>query len=386
MLHAHPIFDEAQVLLVTEERETVSAVAHALGTNGEFGNRRVCRSLQQLAIRLETGRTPAVLVDIDREPKRTLADLEPIINRFPETRFLVLSSTRVDDLMLGAMQIGARHFLVKDQLLGDLPDVLARIIPTAAARKKIAGPIVTVLSASGGCGATTLAANLGHEIHLLSGEPAMLVDLDCFYGGVATYLGLDGQYGVADVLGHPAAIDADLIQTTSVPCGKGVRALLSPASTNFRAAGPLAPERLPEMVEAVAASSACTVIDAPRLGPVIEATLANMSRATLLVFQLCVKDVRVARIMRSSLIDAGVAAERILMIANRYRKRHSMVGIQDAATVFGTRVESLPNDYKPASLAMNFGQPLAEASPRSVLRRDIARLAATIRKDFLMSN
>lgn len=386
MLCASPSFDESQVLLVTEERETVSAVAHALGTNGEFGNRRVCRTLQQLAIRLESGRTSAVLVDIDHEPKRTLADLEPIINRFPDTRFLVLSSTRVDDLMLGAMQIGARHFLVKDRLAGDLPDVLARIVPTGSARKKTAGPIITVLSASGGCGATTLATNLGYEVHLLSGEPAMLVDLDCFYGGVATYLGLDGQYGVADVLGHHAAIDSDLIQTTSVPCGKGVRALLSPASTNFRAAGPLAAERLPEMVEAVAATAACTVLDAPRLGPSIESTLANMSRATLLVFQLCVKDVRVARIMRTSLIDAGVASERILMIANRYRKRHSMVGIQDAAAVFGTRVESLPNDYKPASLAMNFGQPLAEAAPRSVLRRDIARLAATIRKDFLASN
>jgi len=36
-------------------------------------------------------------------------------------------------------------------------------------------------------------------------------------------------------------------------------------------------------------------------------------------------------------------------------------------------------------VALNFGQPLAQAAPRSALRRDIARLAAKIRQDFLLS-
>jgi len=384
MLRHNPSFDANQVLLVSEERETVSAVADALLSNGEFAGRRVCRTLQQLTMRLESGRTAAVLVDIDRQPARTLADLEPIINRFPDTRFVVLSRERADGRMLEAMQIGARHFLVKQSIAEELAEVLRRLVPDGGARRRTSGPLVTVLSASGGCGATMLAANIAHELHLLSGEQTLLVDLDCYYGGVATYLGLEGQYGVADVLGHPGAIDSDLIQTTAVPYGKGIRALLSPASTNFRATGALSPERVPELIDGLAGSAACTVIDAPRLGTVIESMLARAGAATLIVFQLCVKDIRVARTMRNALLESGVEAGRIVMVANRFRKRHSMVSVEDAIAVFGNRVERLPNDYKPASVALNFGQPLADAAPRSSLRRDIARLSGKIREDYLI--
>ena len=63
-----------------------------------------------------------------------------------------------------------------------------------------------------------------------------------------------------------------------------------------------------------------------------------------------------------------------------------MVSLDDAAAVLGNRVERLQNDYKAASAALNFGQPLAEAAPRSYLRRDIVRLAEIIRKNFLLGH
>jgi len=211
MLSPNPTIDANQILLVTDERETVSAVASALSTNGEFAGRSVCRNLQQLTLRLELGRTAAVLVDIDRQPQRILADLETVIARFPDARFVVLSRERADGLMIEAMQIGARHFLVKQSISEDLAEVLHRLVPSGPTKRRTSGAMITVLSASGGCGATMVAANIAHEIQLLSGEQTLLVDLDCYYGGVATYLGLEGQYGLNDVLGHSAAIDSDLI-------------------------------------------------------------------------------------------------------------------------------------------------------------------------------
>jgi len=385
MLRPNPTIDANQILLVTDERETVSAVASALSTNGEFSGRSVCRNLQQLTLRLELGRTAAVLVDIDRQPQRILADLETVIARFPDARFVVLSRERADGLMIEAMQIGARHFLVKQSISEDLAEVLHRLVPSGPTKRRTSGAMITVLSASGGCGATMVAANIAHEIQLLSGEQTLLVDLDCYYGGVATYLGLEGQYGLNDVLGHSAAIDSDLIQTTSVPFGKGMRVLLSPASTNFRTSGPLPSDRLTEAIEAISGAAACSVFDAPRLGSAVESILARASRVTLIVFQLCVKDIRVARVMRNAMVESGVDAGRIVMVANRFRKRHAMVNVEDAIAVFGDRIERLQNDYKPACVALNFGQPLAEAAPRSALRRDIARLAAKIRQDFLLS-
>jgi pilus assembly protein CpaE len=386
MVHANPTFDPNQVLLVTDERETVTAVSDALMTNGAFAGSRVCHSLSQLVLRLESTKTAAVLVDIDHQPERTLADLEAVIARFPDSRFVVLSRERGDSLMIEAMQVGARHFLVKHSIREELADILHRLVPGGPLKRKTDGPMVTVLSASGGCGATSIAVNLAKELHLLSGEQTLLVDLDCYYGGIATYLGLEGQYGLGDVLAHRAAIDSDLIHTTSTPSGKGMRTLLSPASTNFRTSGPLASERIAEAVEALSAAGTTTVIDAPRLGSVVESIVARSSRVTLLVFQLCVKDIRTAKAMRAGLLESGIEPERILSVANRFRKRHSIVNLDDAAAVLGNRVERLQNDYKAASAAQNFGQPLADAAPRSVLRRDIVRLAEIIRKNYLLGH
>lgn len=382
-MHTNPIFDPNQVLLVTDERDTVSAVSEALKTNGEFSGSRVCRGIPQLVLRLESGRSAAVLVDIDQQPGRILADLESVISRFPDSRFVVLSKERGDSLMIEAMQVGARHFLVKQSIREDLADVLHRLVPSGPLKRKTESPLITVLSAGGGCGATSIAVNLAKELHLLSGQQTFLVDMDCYYGGVATYLGLEGQYGLGDVLTHRGAIDPDLIQTTSVPCGNGMRALLSPASTNFRTAGPLASQRLPDAVKALSHSGTCTVIDAPRLGSEMDALLALSSRVTLLVFQLCVKDIRAAKAIQDSLLRAGVEPNRVLAIANRFRKRHSIVNLDDAGAVLQCRIERLQNDYKAASAALNFGQSLADAAPRSILRREIVRLAETIRKNYL---
>jgi hypothetical protein len=63
-----------------------------------------------------------------------------------------------------------------------------------------------------------------------------------------------------------------------------------------------------------------------------------------------------------------------------------MVTVEDAMAVLGDRIERLQNDYKAASRAMNFGQALADAAPRSGLRREIMRLAERIRRDYLLGD
>jgi pilus assembly protein CpaE len=286
--------------------------------------------------------------------------------------------------MVEAMQIGVRHFLVKESISGNLTDVLNRLMPKNPARRSGQGRMITVLSASGGCGATTVATNIAHELYLLGGEKTLLVDFDSYFGGVGTYLGLSGQYGLLDVLNHPMAIDRDLIQSTTIPYGSGLRVLLSPASTNFRTTGPLVSDRISESLSAIADAARFVVADAPRLGSVVECAMAQFSAAILIVFQLCVKDIRVAKLIRNGLLEKGIDASRIVMVANRFRKRYTMVGIEEAAVAIGDRIWRLPNDYKPATAAQNLGQLLADAAPRSALRRDIAQLASKLLQNVLL--
>ncbi len=367
------------LVLVTDDSETVNAVASAVEQNGELASEGVCSDLRQLVVVLQHTPAAAVLVDIDPGPKRMLTDLDPIITRFTNSRFIVLSSASSNDLMLEAMQAGARHFLVKQSIATHLADVLQRLAPNGSAKTGKRGAAITVLSASGGCGATTIAVNLANELQLAAAEPALLVDLDCSYGAVASYLGLEGQYGLADVLVSRSRIDRHLITSTAVPYSEQLQVLLSPVSIDPANPAQLVYPHLGDALHACKRAYRFTVVDAPRVAMDVAVSLADGSQVTLIVFQLAVKDIRAARSTVRILTERGIPAARIVPLVNRYRKRRSTVTLEEArAAMGGVPLRCVHNDFRRASRAIDYGQPLAQAAPRSVLRRDLSRLAAAL--------
>lgn len=369
-----------QVLLMTAEPATTAAVASALELNGRFANDGVCRNLSELVDRLESSPNAGVLVDIDPQPSRILADLDAIITKFGDARFIVLATAHRDELVLEAMQIGARHFLLKESIGADLAGAFQRLIRRSLSAMQ--GKVVTVLGSGGGCGATTIAINLANELHLVASERVLLVDLDCWYGAVGAYLGLKGQYGIEDVLADSNRIDGQLIHSTALEYGDGLRALISPAGGRYSEPGPLQYEHLGRVVAACKDAYRYTVIDSPRVTMSVAADLAHASELTLIVFQLSVKDIRVARDTFSALRDRGVPPNRIMPLVSRYRKRHSMITLEEAQTALGKSVVigRISNDYKSAIRGINYGQPLADAAKRSSLRREIRQIAAKIHK------
>jgi pilus assembly protein CpaE len=370
----------ALVPLLTDETETERAVAAALVSSGRLAPGPVCRVISELVARLESEPAPLVLVDIDREPKRILKEIDPVIGRFSGTRFVVISKEMRSDLVLDAMQAGARHFVLKGSIPAELTSVLDGLVVLNGTSKHGAhrGSAVTVLSASGGAGATTIAVNLAGELQLMSSEPALVVDLDQAYGAVAAYLGLRGQYGIADVLSAGSRIDRELVATTTVVHAQDIHVLMSPSSTNFASPAPLHFEHLEQALRACRDAYRHTVVDAPRVTLDAAATLAHASDITLLVLQLTVKDVRVAREMLTQLAARGISADRILPVANRYRKRSHMLTLDEAQRALGVPPIVITNDFKSAINAINFGQLLAQAARRSALREDLRKLAQRV--------
>lgn len=369
------------VLLVTNDPETATAVASALDSIDRSTSDGLCQNLDELVARLERAPTKGVIVDIDPAPSQVLSDLDPIVSKFPEVRFVVLSSVQSDELVLEAMQIGARHFMLKQSIAPELGRALERLVPKGAATDQDRGAVITVLGASGGCGATTLAINLAYELHLAISEPVLLVDLDCCYGAVGAYLGLDGQYGIHDILADTERVDAQLVSSTALPYSDGLHALLSPASINNSEVDSLQYEHLSPAIDACKHAYKYTVIDAARVPIAVAANLALTSKLTLIALQLSVKDIKAARRLLSGLADRRVSADRIMPIANRYHKRHSMISLKEAETALGgVSLGRVRNDYGNAMRGINYGQALAQAAPRSAVRRDIQELAAKVVK------
>src|SRR4051812_6241157 len=177
------------IVLMSDQPATASAVNAALEVNGGSAPTAddLCQDVRDLAVRLEqTGGAHAALVDIDGRPNQILAALEPVVRRFPETRFIVLANSMESELMLEAMQMGARHFMAKQSIPATLAGVLDRLCSNGGGRgaSERDGNILSVLSAGGGCGATTIAVNLAAELQLAGSTSNLLIDLDYSYGAV----------------------------------------------------------------------------------------------------------------------------------------------------------------------------------------------------------
>jgi pilus assembly protein CpaE len=374
----YTVADRERLLLVTSESETVSDVSAALALNGRFELAPPCRFLADLSGRLERAQVPAVLVDIDADPARAFEGLAPIVARFVETRFIVLSSTLRNGLVLEAMQIGARHFLIKRSIRAELLPVLHRLLPDRLSDRPAHGVLTTVLSAGGGCGATTVAFNLANEIGLETAEPVLLIDLDCCYGAAAPYLGLEAEYGIADVLAYDGEIDGHLIRSSTVAYSDQVHVLLSPTSINFSQPKPLRHESLAAVVAACKRSYRHTVIDAPRVSMDLAADLAKASRATLIMFQLMVKDIHGARSIRSALAERGVPQDRVVPLVSRHGKRNPVSLKETEKALGGAKLRTVRNDFRSTLRSITYGEPLAKAAASSRLRRDIRQLALDI--------
>ena len=159
------------IWVMTAESETASAVTAALELDETFTPIRVCDNFESLQDGLKSNPTSAVLVDIDMDPSKILSDLRYVIDQYPHTRFIALASKQDGAMVLEAMQAGARYFLEKKSLNTDLNANLYRLVQNGHSRPKRAGHAVTVLSASGGCGATTLIINLAHELKRAHARP-----------------------------------------------------------------------------------------------------------------------------------------------------------------------------------------------------------------------
>jgi len=361
-------------ILVTAAGDVAARITEAMGDDPVLAPVERVSGLEALAAALPNASCALVLVDIAEDPQDILADLSPIVDAHPDKRFVVVSQTFDRDLLFLAMQAGARHFLPIDWIGPEVRLICRDLVDQVRGGAAGSGDIVTVLSASGGCGATTLSIALAADLARLRGARTVLIDLDTRLGGAANHLGLEGEYGIANVLERGPGLDPELLASTAVSASD-IDVLLSPATVDFEEPAPLDFSRLEEVARVLRTAYGATVIDAPRVGADVAAELAGLSTAALLVTELNVSDLRSARAILRSL-RARDAGQRVRIVASRVRKGGG-VTIADAVETLELEENPLvvPEDHAGAIRALNAGVPVHNAAPKSPLARALGKIA-----------
>ena len=370
----------SNILLMTKDDTVANEVKAALDENQSMALTGVYQELTEL-LRINSAMTTsqALMVDVDPDPARILQDLGTAVSMYPETRAVVVSKRYDSQLILQAMQAGARNFLQKKSITCELVKVLQQLIPDSVESQTESSSVITVFSASGGCGATTVALNLANELRLASSSQVLTIDLDSCYGTVSTYLGIEGEYGIADVLARKGEIDKDLIRSSACAHRKDFHVLVSPAGLESPKTESLQNENLIDVLESCRQVYKYTIVDAPRVSASVAEKLASASDIVLVVFQLTVKDVKFARSLVTTLAESGIGPEKIMLLANRFKRRNSVVSLGDWQQMLGVNcLHRIRSDWRKAMNCINHGRPVADVAPRSGLRRDFQKLAAKI--------
>jgi len=366
--------------LATREDPTVEKIKSALDESDVLHLTGICKEVSELRSFLSKKKVQAVIIDIDPDPTRVLYELTTILTAYPEIYVVVICSHFTKELAVQAMQVGVRHFLEKKTIATELNQELQQLIHGSAEKESgLGSQVITIFSAGGGCGATTVAVNLTNELRLLSSKPVLVIDLDSCYGTISTYLGIKSKFGIADVLTRKGLIDQHLIQSSAFGYMENFHVLPSPAGIESPRAKSFHFENLPRVLEACRKVYRYTVIDAPRMPETDIVLLAGLSDVVLVVYQLTVKDVNFARSMVLSLTKSGISSEKIISLANRVTKRGPLVRYEDGKKAVGVKsCQAIRSDWRKAMKSVNSARPLAQVVQKSGLRSDFQKLAAKV--------
>ncbi|MHC4758891.1 MAG: hypothetical protein ACYTE8_09550 [Planctomycetota bacterium] len=357
------------IFLVTEDVDTENAIKSVFNENEGLSLTEVYQRITDAEQLMSEDRACILIVDIDKDYEEILSKLTSISDRYPDKRIVIISSSLNQDLILHAMRSGARQFLVKESLEKDLSGVLNQLIPQPLEMEQKLGSVVSVFSSSGGCGATTIATNLANEIHLTEPDPLLLVDLDSCYGSIAAYLGFSGPTSIRDLLEYEGDIDRHLIESCSYNYQDKFHVLANPSGFETPQTVFLRYDKVLNIVR----------ISRESYKYILHKGLAKISDLVLIVFQGTVKDMNYARSIVASLLKAGVEREKIVLIANRYKKRVLPMKLDEIKKVLGVEtIFSLRSDWKRTARSINDGKLLSEISRWSGIRRDYQKIVALV--------
>jgi pilus assembly protein CpaE len=297
---------------------------------------------------------------------------------------MLLLRRRIDVQVLGqALRAGVR------EVVG--PDDLGAVV--AAARRSVEisrrrlgadrpgddaarqGRVVTVFSAKGGCGKTTVATNLAGALAGDGTTRVCLLDLDLEFGDVAISLQVVPERTVVDLLPMLGSMDEHGVRSVLVPAGGGVDAVLAPTSPGEASRVPAA--LVPELVRVLRRMYDVVVVDTPP--SINEHVLAalDLSDSLVLLATLDVPALKNLRVALDTLDLLGYPREARLLVLNR---ADAMVGLDlaDVEQTAGMPVSVQIPSSGDVPASVNRGELLVRHQPGHPVSRSIRTLATRV--------
>jgi len=307
-----------------------------------------------------------VIVDISpSEVDAGIATIELLAKETGELPVFAVGALNQPQVIIRAMRAGACEFLDRDLGSSSLLEAFARLHTSQQGRKSkgsARGRLITVLSAKGGCGATTVAVNTAVALQKQHSQVA-LVDLAPL-GHTSLHLNLRPQFGFVDALHNLHRMDGALLEGFMTEAPGGLRLLggLTTPTTLDVETGDLV-----LLFDVLLDHYKYVIVDASNRLDKATHTVCDLSEMVLLVVQADVSSLWSAGRVREFL-GGDPNSPRVQLVVNRYRKIAGFSD-EDARAATNCRVFwKVPNQFNAIGPAIDRGNPVVFQGNSEVAR------------------
>lgn len=327
-----------------------------------------CEGLESILSRSDAPQL--VVINLDPGSMDNLRKIGHLPRQYHNISFFVLSQILDPNLLMEAMALGVREFVplpINEQRFTSALERLAAVHGMGKRAK-----LINIIPTQGGCGATTIACNLAASLG--QGRRTALIDMDLTCGGVAGYFDARPRYTIADVMQSAERVDRQLLDNALWTHKRSnVQLLARPdlIEDTQRVSQP----GVVRLLNILGRMFDSVVIDSPMSVDPMHATTLQSADTNVIIMQLNVPSAKNAERFVGALRRMGVEGSKIKIVVNRFVKKGWDIDPTEVERSLGLKISWLiPNDFKTAIGAINYGEPFVISSPRAELSQCVTEL------------
>ncbi len=315
-----------------------------------------------------------VVINLDPNASASLRAVGPLPRQFPAVSFFLMSQMLDANLLMEAMHLGIKEFIPLPMSEEKFSAALERVAQAHGMGKR--AKVIHVIPTIGGCGSTTVACNVAASLAKLG--KTVLLDLDLLRGGVASYFDTRPRFTIADVMEAAEKLDKTLLDNAlAVHPGSSLAILARPdlPEDTLRVSG----AGVTRLLGVLGRLFDFVVIDSVMsIDPIYASAIASAD-TNLLVMQLNVPSAKNAERFVGAMRRMGIESSKIRIVVNRFVKKGCDIEPEEVERALGLKISwMVPNDFKNAIAAINFGEPVVLRAPRSEISTSLTALAGSL--------
>jgi len=337
-----------------------------------------------------------VLMDINMPGVDGITASERISQKVPFCQIIMMSVQGEADYLRRSMLAGAREFLIKPFSSDELVSSVRRVYQLGASRREampaihvspgevsavdagpgVDGKIITVFSAKGGVGCSTIAVNLAIAMQQNAVGKIIVVDTSLQFGDIGVLLNLYASRTIADLAAHGDELDDELINDVLLPHSSGIKVLLAPPSPEV--ADTVTPQLILDVLARLRKNFDIVIVDTSSILDDVVLNVLDVSDKIIVVTTPEIPAIKDAKHFFEVTEALGYDRSRVMLILNKSDKRIN-IRAEDIANNIKYQVEGqLPLDERSVTTAVNQGVPYVLGDKNSLLTQSTTALSQHI--------